>query len=129
MDPAEKLCGTIKRRQHLKKNMLLRRGIRVKSAKETGVASLMESNPVTHNEAKGQFEIALGNEKALLQYHRTDHSITLIHTEVPQASRGRGLGNQLIRAALDYAHFNQLKVVPVCPFVKVYLKKHPEAAN
>jgi len=119
----------IKRRQHLKKNMLLRRGIRVESAKEPGVASLMESNPVTHNEAKGQFEIALGNEKALLQYRRTDHSITLIHTEVPQASRGRGLGNQLIRAALDYAHFNQLKVVPVCPFVKVYLKKHPEAAN
>jgi len=89
----------------------------------------MDSNPVTHNEAKGQFEIALGNERALLQYRRTDRSITLIHTEVPQASRGRGLGNQLIRAALDYAHFNQLKVVPVCPFVKAYLKKHPEAAN
>ena len=89
----------------------------------------MNSNSVTHNEAKGQFEIALGNEKALLQYRRTDHSITLIHTEVPQPSRGRGLGNQLIRAALDYAHFNQLKVVPVCPFVKAYLKKHPEAAN
>ena len=89
----------------------------------------MESNPVTHNEAKGQFEIALGNEKALLQYRRTDDHITLIHTEVPQASRGRGLGSQLIRAALDYAHFNQLKAIPVCPFVKAYLKKHPEAAN
>jgi predicted GNAT family acetyltransferase len=34
----------------------------------------------------------------------------------------------LIRAALDFAHFNQLKVVPVCPFVQAYLKKHPEAA-
>jgi predicted GNAT family acetyltransferase len=89
----------------------------------------MDSNSVTHNEAKGQFEIALGNEKALLQYRRTDHSITLIHTEVPQASRGRGLGEQLIRAALDYAHFNQLKIVPVCPFVAAYLKKHPEDAK
>lgn len=89
----------------------------------------MDSNPVTHNEAKGQFEIVLGNERALLQYHRTDRSITLLHTEVPPASRGRGLGNQLIRAALDFAHFNQLKVVPMCPFVKAYLKKHPEAAS
>jgi predicted GNAT family acetyltransferase len=35
----------------------------------------------------------------------------------------------LIRAALDFAHFNQLKVIPVCPFVKTYLKKHPEAAG
>ncbi|MGZ4896316.1 MAG: GNAT family N-acetyltransferase [Candidatus Angelobacter sp.] len=89
----------------------------------------MDSNPVTHNEAKGQFEITLGNEKAVLQYRRTDHSITLVHTEVPRASRGRGLGNQLIRAALDFAHFNQLKIVPVCPFVKAYLLKHPEAAG
>ena len=113
----------------LSKNILRLSGIRVESAKETGVASLMESNPVTHNEAQGQFEIALGSEKALLQYRRTDQHITLTHTEVPQASRGRGLGNQLIRAALDYAHFNQLKVVPVCPFVKAYLKKLPEAAN
>ncbi|HZE24850.1 MAG TPA: GNAT family N-acetyltransferase [Blattabacteriaceae bacterium] len=88
----------------------------------------MDNNPVTHNEAKGQFEIALGDEKAVLQYHRTGDHITLTHTEVPVASRGRGLGNQLIRAALDFAHFNQLKVVPVCPFVQAYLKKHPEAA-
>jgi predicted GNAT family acetyltransferase len=89
----------------------------------------MDSNPVTHNEAGGQFEIVLGDEKAVLQYRRTENSITLIHTEVPQASRARGLGNQLIRAALDFAHFNQLKVVPVCPFVKAYLQKHPEAAS
>jgi predicted GNAT family acetyltransferase len=89
----------------------------------------MDNNPVTHNKAKGQFEITLGNEKALLQYHRRGHEITLTHTEVPEASRGRGLGNQLIRAALDFAHFNQLKVVPVCPFVQAYLKKHPEAAG
>jgi predicted GNAT family acetyltransferase len=89
----------------------------------------MDNNPVTHNEATGQFEIALGDEKAVLQYRRTQNRITLVHTEVPQASRGRGLGNQLIRAALDFAHFNQLKVVPVCPFVKAYLQKHPEAAG
>jgi hypothetical protein len=78
---------------------------------------------------KGQFEIALGNEKAVLQYHRTQHSISLLHTEVPEDSRGCGLGDQLIHAALDFAHFHQLKVVPVCPFVKAYLQKHPEAAG
>jgi uncharacterized protein len=88
----------------------------------------MDSNPVTHNETKSQFEIALGDEKAVLQYRRTPHSISLIHTEVPEASRGRGLGTQLIRAAVDYAHLHQLKIVPICPAVKRYLGKHPEAA-
>ena len=89
----------------------------------------MDSHSVTHNEANGQFEITLGKEKAFLQYHRTDNTISLIHTEVPDTSRGRGLGSQLVRAALDYAHFNQLKVLPYCPFVKIYLQKHPEAAT
>lgn len=108
--------------------LLLPGGVRVESAEERSSHS-MDSNPVTHNEARGEFEIILGDEKAVLQYRRTANSITLIHTEVPQADRGRGLGNQLIRAALDFAHFNQLKVVPVCPFVKAYLQKHPEAAS
>ena len=89
----------------------------------------MDSNPVTHNEAKGQFEIVLGQEKAVLTYHRTEKHITLLHTEVPSTSRGRGLAKQLVRAALDYAHFNQLQVIAVCPFVKAYLAKHPEAAT
>jgi predicted GNAT family acetyltransferase len=89
----------------------------------------MDSNPVTHNEAKGQFEITLGHEKAVLQYHRTEQHITLLHTQVPETSRGRGLGNQLVRAAMDFAHFNQLKVVPVCPFVKAYVQKHPDTAS
>jgi predicted GNAT family acetyltransferase len=90
---------------------------------------LMDNNPVTHNEAKGQFEIMLGDEKAILQYHRMEQHISLLHTEVPESSRGRGLGEQLVHAAMDFAHFNQLKVVPVCPFVKTYLQKHPELAS
>jgi predicted GNAT family acetyltransferase len=88
----------------------------------------MDSNPVTHNEAGGQFEIALDQGAAFLQYRRMGDTMRLIHTEVPESMRGRGLGSQLARAALDYAHFNQLKVIPICPFVKLYLEKHPEAA-
>ncbi len=86
----------------------------------------MDNTPVTHNEAKGQFEITQGNQIAFLQYRRTDEHISLVHTEVPEALKGKGLGSQLVRAALDYAHFNQLKVIPICPFVKAYLQKHPE---
>jgi len=86
----------------------------------------MDNTPVTHNEAKGQFEIALENQTAFLSYRRSNDHISLVHTEVPEALRGKGLGAQLVHAALDYARFNQLKIVPVCPFVKAYLQKHPE---
>jgi hypothetical protein len=84
----------------------------------------MES--VKHNEPGGQFEIALEHGTAVLQYQRSGETIRLMHTEVPEADRGRGLANQLARAALDYAHFNQLKVIALCPFVKLYMQKHPE---
>lgn len=89
----------------------------------------MQSNSVKHNEAEGQFEIALEKGTAFLQYQRSGETMRLIHTEVPEGQRRRGLGSQLARAALDYAHFNQLKVVPQCPFVRLYLQKHPEAAS
>jgi uncharacterized protein len=88
----------------------------------------MDSNPVQHNIAEGQFEIKLENQTALLQYRRSGNNMRLIHTEVPEPLRGRGLANQLARAALDFAQFNQLKVIPVCPFIQSYLQKHPEAA-
>lgn len=84
---------------------------------------------VSHNLAEGRFEIAVEGRKAVLQYRRSENAMRLIHTEVPEPLRGRGLANQLARAALDYAHFNQLKVIPICPFIKVYLEKHPEAAG
>jgi uncharacterized protein len=89
----------------------------------------MDSNSVSHNLAEGRFEIAVEGRRAMLQYRRSDDSMRLIHTEVPEPLRGRGLGKQLVRAALDYAHFNKLKIVPICPFVKLYLEKHPEAAG
>ncbi len=89
----------------------------------------MATNAVTHNTEKGQFEIGEGAQKSILQYTRTPHTISLNHTEVPEALRQRGIGTQLIRAALAYAGFNQLKVVPVCPAVKRYLEKHPQAAS
>jgi predicted GNAT family acetyltransferase len=86
-------------------------------------------NPVQHNLADGRFEIVVEGRKAVLQYRRSGDTMRLIHTEVPEPLRGRGLANQLARAALDFAHFNQLKIIPICPFIKVYLEKHPEAAS
>lgn len=52
--------------------------------------------------------------------------INLWHTEVDPALRGRGVANALARAAFDYARKNSLRVIPTCPFVQEWLKRHPE---
>jgi predicted GNAT family acetyltransferase len=50
----------------------------------------------------------------------------MLHTEVPKALEGRGIGSALIRGVLDIARSEGLKVNPLCPFAKAYIEKHPE---
>lgn len=84
---------------------------------------------VTDNRAKNRFELTVNGETAVLVYERSDDALTLVHTEVPAALRGRHLGDALVEAALQSARSEGLRIVPVCPFVKAYLRKHPEVES
>ena len=44
----------------------------------------------------------------------------------PPAIEGHGVGSKLVRGALDAARDQGLRVVPQCPFVAAYIKRHPE---
>ena len=79
---------------------------------------------VQDNPASDRFELAVDGETAFLENERTDVAIRFNHTEVPVAFRGRGLGDQLVRGALDLAHAEHLRVIPLCPFVRAYMEKH-----
>ena len=52
--------------------------------------------------------------------------IAFVHTEVNELLQGRGLGDQLIRFALEDARARGLAVLPFCPFVKAFIKRHRE---
>ena len=39
---------------------------------------------------------------------------------------GQGLGARLARFALDDARERGLRVVPLCPFIAAFVKRHPE---
>ena len=55
--------------------------------------------------------------------------IVLVHTEVAPAVEGRGVGSRLVSAALDDIRARGLRLVPICPFVRAYLGRHPEYAD
>ncbi len=57
---------------------------------------------------------------------RSGNQIVLVHTEVDPAFEGRGVGGGLARFALEDARRRGLDVVPRCPFVVAFLKRHPE---
>jgi uncharacterized protein len=79
-----------------------------------------------NNTAESRFELDVDGHTALAFYRIEPGVITFVHTEVPQALSGRGLGSRLVRGALEQARALGLKVVPKCPFVSAYMGKHPE---
>ena len=86
----------------------------------------MEEIQVQNNEAASRFEVTRGVELAVLDYRRQGNQIVLVHTGVPPALEGQGVGSALAKTALEFARQNGLVVVPQCPFVRAYLKRHPE---
>lgn len=73
-----------------------------------------------------RFELEVDGHIAFVRYTRQPGVVTLVHTEVPEALGGRGLGGRLARLVLEAVRAEGAKVVPVCPFIAAWMKKHPE---
>ncbi len=52
--------------------------------------------------------------------------IVFTHTEVPEALEGHGIAAKLAHTALEHARAQRLTVVPLCPFVASYIRRHAE---
>lgn len=81
---------------------------------------------VTNNRSAKRFETTMGDALAVLEYELKDGVLTLVHTGVPSVLEGKGIGGKLVKAALEFASEQGLKVVPLCPFVRSYIKRHQE---
>jgi len=81
---------------------------------------------VIHNIQDERFEIPLGDHLAILEYQLSGGSVIFTHTEVPEQYEGHGLASKLAFTALEYAKEQGLQVVSLCPFVSVYIRRHPE---
>ena len=84
---------------------------------------------VRDNSERLRFELGADGHVAFSNYKRDGSTMTIMHTEVPAALNGRSIGSALVRGMLDIARAQGLKVVPLCPFVKAYIGKHPEYAD
>ena len=87
----------------------------------------MENYKLIDNVALHQYEFRIGDLIPRIEYIKTKNGeIYLTHTEVPSALEGKGVGSSLVRLALEDIERQQLRLVPLCPFVAGYVQKHPE---
>jgi uncharacterized protein len=93
------------------------------------MACVSDEYPVTDNQAESRFEIRAGGYLAELIYHRRGNRLVLIHTEVPEELERHGLGGRLVTAAVDRAAREDLTIVPLCPFARGWLERHPDVAG
>ena len=82
--------------------------------------------PIELDLPSGRLDMRAGDEVAFITIRLRGSVLSLIHTEVPTALQGKGVGKALVRAALDYARAHRMTVKPFCPFVARYIRRHPE---
>ncbi|HKU61840.1 MAG TPA: GNAT family N-acetyltransferase [Gemmatimonadales bacterium] len=81
---------------------------------------------VEHDPAGSRFFLRLPDGDAELFYAPfSDDVLELMHTEVPPSGRGQGVGDALVRAALAYARERRMQVIATCPYVQLWLRRHP----
>ena len=82
---------------------------------------------VVDNPDESRYEIYADDELAgFAVYIEQDGQIVFVHTEIAGKFGGKGLGTVLAKHAIEDANARELTIVPVCPFIADWLRKHPE---
>ena len=82
---------------------------------------------VVDNPADDRYELWLDDRLAgEIRYTRAGERLVLVHTEIAPELKGRGLADVLVQGALDDLKERGIEYVPVCPFVRAYLRRHPQ---
>ena len=84
---------------------------------------------IEHQKTKsgGRYVTTLDGHEAELTYSRTSDKLIIVdHTGVPDALRGRGVGQELAAHAVEDARRGGWKIIPLCPFFKAQATRHPD---
>ena len=85
---------------------------------------------VRDNPDGSRYELLVdGDVVGALHYRLRRDRVSLVHTEVQPAFEGRGLAGRLVAGALEDIRARKLRVVPICPYARAYIQRHPEYAD
>lgn len=81
---------------------------------------------IVHKPEIGRFEAIVDGLRCEADYLLDGHIVRMTHTGVPAQLEGRGIAAALVKAALTWARAQGHQVDPICSYVRVYIKRHPE---
>lgn len=81
---------------------------------------------IQHNKDLHRFETIIENLISVIDYQLDGKHLSLTHVVVPKLLEGRGIAGELTQTALDWARAENYRVIPVCPYVQTWLKRHSE---
>lgn len=87
------------------------------------------TSTISHDKVGHKFTTTVDGHEGHVDYESGDGRIVITHTVVPAAIGGRGIARELVKAALEFARSEGLKVVPKCSYAADYLQKNPEYAS
>lgn len=90
----------------------------------------METTKVVLGNVRGEIQLFSGDKKAgKMDISVMKDKLTVYHTEVNEEYAGRGFAKILLEKLVSYARENDLKIVPLCPYVHAQFKRNPEEYN
>ena len=90
---------------------------------------MVDASKIRHDAEAGRFSVVVEGVEAELEYRRDGGTITILHPGVPSPIGGRGIAGDLVRATLDWARTEGLKVITACSYSHAWVDKHPEYAD
>ena len=85
-----------------------------------------ENIALVKNENKSRFEINVNGHFAFIDFKEKENNIALVHTEAEPELTGTGAAAAVVEKTLYYIEKSGKKLLPFCPYVFAYIKKHPE---
>jgi hypothetical protein len=86
----------------------------------------MVGDSVVDNRLGSRFELQVDGEVAgYLDYQRDGNAVSFLEVTTDPRRAGQGLGLVLVRQALNAVSAEGLSVLPVCPFVRDFILRHP----
>ncbi len=81
---------------------------------------------IIHEKENERFVFYDDGKEAYVEYTAGEGELNLYHTHTDPELRGKGLAARVVRAALEFAKENNLKIIPGCSYVQAFVSKNDE---